>query len=239
MLRVAPLHQPSSGESPSRLIPRAVWRKLLLSPPVPTSSRVLFGGAHPGADARTLAALPVDLCVICTDERDVMPLRREIPQVDVYAVSQVATAIEPRSVDLIVLDHGAEFVANLFEAGVRQQTALWLSLLKPQGRLVFLQREEVASGHRAECWVRHLACFPGRIEQRETWDSLFDWSRWELFGPREHRPTTQLVSLTVPNEALSPQDWRDYARHGLLTSQRTCCVHASTASQPITLRRVA
>lgn len=239
MLRVAPLNQRSSAETPPRLIPRAVWRKLLLSPPVPTSSRMIFGGAHPGADALTLAALPVDLCIACTDERDVMSLRREIPQVDVYAVSQIATAIEPRSVDLIVLDHGAEFDANLFDAGVRQQTAMWLSLLKPHGRLVFLQREEIESGHKAECWVRHLACFPGRIEQRETWDSLFDWSRWELFGPREHRPTTQLVSLTVPNEAMSPQDWRDYARHGLLTSQRTCCPHAAATVQTSARRRVA
>jgi hypothetical protein len=112
-------------------------------------------------------------------------------------------------------------------------------MLKPQGRLVFLQRCEDGFDHLPDCWVRHLACFPGRIEHREAWDSLFDWSRWELFGPREHRPTTHLISITVPNEPLMPQDWRDYARHGLLTSQRTCCANAAAMAFPAKKRRAA
>jgi len=239
MLRSAPHQSPSTADQPPRLIPRAVWRKLLLSPPLPTSSRVVFGGAHPGGDARTLSALPVDLCVVSDDDGEVMAMRRDLPQVDAYSMTQALSYVPPRSVDLIVLHNGADFEANLFDAAVRQQTAGWLSLLKPQGRLVFLQRCEDILGHQPDCWVRHLACFPGRIEDREAWDSLFDWSRWELFGPREHRPTTHLVSLTVPNEPLTPQDWRDYARHGLLTSQRTCCAHAAAAVVPAGLRRAA
>ncbi len=239
MLRVLPLESTPNGGQPSRLIPRAVWRQLLLSPPLPTSSRVVFCGASSLENARTLAALPLDLCVLCDDPRDVLTLRGELPECDIYASANAFERIPPRSVDLLVLQDATAFDANLFDSSVRQQTAGWLSLLKPQARLVFLQREDEGFGHHPDCWVRHLACFPGRIEQRETWDSLLDWSRWELFGPREHRPTTHLVSIRIPNEPLSPDDWRDYARHGLLTSQRSCCLAASAVAQPVRIRRAA
>jgi hypothetical protein len=232
MMRTLPLESTSPAASPPRLIPRSVWRKLLLSPPLPTSSRVLFCGANPLGDARTLAALPLDLCVVCENAADVFTLRRELPAYDVDLLVHALQRLEPRSADMVILHNAATFQANLFDATVRQHTAEWLSLLKPNGRLVFLQESDTASGHLPDC-------FPGRIDDREAWDSLFDWSRWELFGPREHRPTTHLVSITVPNEELTPADWRDYARHGLLTSQRTCCASAAAEAPPAGLRRVA
>ncbi len=234
MLRVIS-SEPTHAAKPSPLIPRSVWRKLLLTPPVLTSSRVIFAGAHPLEDAKTLAALPLDVCVLCADVRDTFAGRQDLPGCEIHPFSQLNRRLPERSADLVIVHDLAEFETNLFDADVRRQTAELLALLKPNSRLVFLHREDSSFGHQPECWVRHLACFPGRIEQQETWDSLFDWSRWELFGPREHRPTTHLVTITVPAEPLTSADWHDYARHGLLTSQRTCCA-AAAASMPEALR---
>lgn len=239
MLRVTP-SEPTHLAVTTPLVPRAVWRRLLLTPPLPTSSRVIFGGAHPLGDAKTLAALPLDVCVLCADVRETFTGRQELSNCEIYPVSQVERCIPERSADLIVLRDLPAFESNLFNAAVRQQTAELLSLLKPSGRLVFLHRSDCGFGHQPDCWVRHLACFPGRIEHAETWDSLFDWSRWELFGPKEHRPTTHLISITIPAEPLTAADWHDYAHHGLLTSQRTCCAAAAASLlDTVRIRRVA
>lgn len=230
MLRVTSA-PPTHAANTTLLVPRAVWRKLLLTPPLPTSSRVIFAGAHPLEDAKTLAALPLDVCVFCADVRETFSGRQDLPSCEIYPLSQVTRRIPEHTADLIVLRDLPAFESNLFNAAIRQQTAELLSLLKPSSRLVFLHRNDGGFGHQPDCWVRHLACFPGRIEHEETWDSLFDWSRWELFGPREHRPTTHLISITIPAEPLTASDWHDYARHGLLTSQRTCCA-AAAATMP-------
>ncbi len=238
MLRVMPSEPTPLAATP--LVPRAVWRKLLLTPPLPTSSRVIFAGVHPLEDAKTLAALPLDVCILCADVRETFSGRQGLPSCDIFPLSQVERRLPERSADLIILRDLPVFESNLFDSAVRQQTAELLSLLKPGSRLVFLHRQDCGFGHQPDCWVRHLACFPGRIEHEETWDSLFDWSRWELFGPRDHRPTTHLVSITIPAEPLTASDWHDYARHGLLTSQRTCCAAAAASMPEATrLRRAA
>lgn len=239
MLRVLPLEPTHAAGSPP-LVPRAVWRKLLLSPPLPTGSRVVFAGANPIGDAKTLAALPLDLCVLCADVRETFAGRQDLPECEIYPLSQAERRIPERSADLIVFRDLPDFETNLFDASARQQTAGFLSLLRPNAKLVFLHRQDQGFGHQTDCWVRHLACFPGRIEHHETWDSLFDWSHWELFGSKETRPTTHLITITIPAEPLTAADWHDYARHGLLTSQRTCCAAAAAEARDVTqIRRAA
>ncbi len=224
--------RPQFSFPPSR-ISRTAWRHLLLGDSVPRMTSIAVVGTAPIAEAAWLSQLPCSISVCCEDVMQVAAARAALPHLDVFAVSpNERPLLEPHTFDLLVMldvDHG---VGNRLDLSSRLQTARWLTALRPQGRLAYLQRTDDESAHRPECWESHLACFPGQTARMSIPDSWSSQSAWQALRTGRPRPRTEWLTLTVPMEALSQDDWRDYARRGLLTSQRACCA-AGAASAPL------
>jgi hypothetical protein len=185
-----------------------------------------------------LCGLGLEVVALCTRPEQVLDGRCGCPAADF----QLLTAAErfAQSCDLVINLGLLPHTGNLLDSAARLATAQLLSLLKPLGRLVFLRRPPVRSdlGHVMDCWPRHLACFPGDITTETVGDSWLSPHTWNWIQGRTPRPATTLITLHAPLELLSLDDWRDYARRGLLTGQRACCDSAAALST-VRLKRAA
>ncbi len=159
--------------------------------------------------------------------------RATLPHLEVFAVApNERPLLESHAFDLVVLLDVQHSEGNRLDLSSRMQTARWLTALRPQGRLAYLQRTDAVGGHRPECWERHLACFPGRMDRLSIADSWSLPSTWQALRTGTPRARTEWLTLTLPMEALALEDWRDYARRGLLTSQRACCAAGAASAPP-------
>lgn len=201
--------RPGSSLPPSA-ISRTAWRRLLLGDSVPRMTSIAVVGAAPIAEAAWLSQLPCSISVCCEDVIQVAAARMALPHLDVYAVApNERPLLEPHSYDLLVMldvEHG---MGNRLDLSSRLQTARWLTALRPQGRIAYLQRTDESPAHRPECWVSHLACFPGQAGRLTIIDSWATQTAWQALSAGRPRPRTE---------------W--------LTSQRACCdVGAASAPQ--------
>ena len=146
---------------------------------------------------------------------------------------------------------------NLLDISSRARTACLLAQLRPSGRLFVFsshaaepsgrwsvtqesdsasERPSVTGGHRAACWVRHLACFPGHVQTKLVRSSPHARSAWHwLFGagvpPGESdKPALSIVSLLIPAEPVAAAGWQDHVRRGLLTGSACCELALPTTS---------
>lgn len=217
----------TANDASDDVIPRVVWRRLFTSPPFPATGRIVLIEEAPLAAAGVLSRLPFDLTVFCDAPQAAQEARQTLPTVEVRPFPASERILLPeRSVDLLIVLPWRRYASNLLDSGTRLFTASLLAMLRPGARLVFLQRSTVCPAHAPQCWSRHLACFPGKIAAETVRDSLLTASTWNRLTHGQPRRTTQMVTLTTPQEALSATDWRDYTRRSLLTGQRTCCAHA-------------
>lgn len=116
---------------------------------------------------------------------------------------------------------------SLLDRNTRLKTASLLSKLKPDGEFVVFCRTEKTSdsgvnGHGPDCWMRHLACFHGVLETADVRASWFHHGGWQrLLGRRSDRKES-MVSLRIPTERLTLDQWQDHARRGLLVDTPCC-----------------
>lgn len=146
--------------------------------------------------------------------------------------------------------------SNLLDSSSRARTARLLSQLRPSGRLLVLSLREARpshslslvtdsnaaserpspDGHDAACWVRHLACFPGKLQTMRVHSSLPSRPIWSwMFGASvrsdDHdQLSSSIVSLRIPAEAVTAAAWQDHVRRGLLTGSACCELAQQTAS---------
>ena len=146
--------------------------------------------------------------------------------------------------------------SNLLDSSSRARTARLLSQLRPSGRLLALSLQEAGplrpmslaqesdsasersftGAHDVACWVRHLACFPGKLQTMRVPPALPSRSVWRwMFGagvPAHDREPLSLsiVSLRIPAEPVTTAAWQDHVRRGLLTGSACCELALPTTS---------
>lgn len=152
--------------------------------------------------------------------------------------------------------------SNLLDISSRARTARLLFQLRPSGRLLVLSPREArpprplslvtdsdsasersfTDGHDVACWVRHLACFPGKLQTTRVHSFLPSRSVWSwMFGASvqpddRDQLSSSIVSLRIPAEPVTAAAWQDHVRRGLLTGSACCELAQPAASHQ---RRVA
>jgi len=195
---------------------------------------VLVVGSEPVALAAWLAELSFDVVAACDDPSVVLAGRREYAQIDFLRLTPGPRCVLPGHLfDAAFLQplsgHGTDWLSS----SSRLLTAAVLAALKPNARLMTWSRAS-AGGHQPMCWTHHFACFPGRIESRDSVHSRFAWIR------RGNNPAgLRLITWQSPTESLTMNEWRNYATRGLLTGRRSCCGFAQSSEQSVAERRAA
>lgn len=224
-----PDSQPKAAHTP----PRNFWQRLLTQPRLAPGASVLVVGQNALDLAAFLVDLAYDVTGLCDSADAVIAGRRHCPKADfVWCNPQTRVEMPSCRFDLILIDDPLAYEANLFDLQARQFTAHLLATLKPLGRLVTFRRVHQAGRHPIDCWPRHLACFPGEVTQDTVYDSLLSRSTWNWLVGREPRAATEMVTLMAPLEFISREEWREFARRGLLTGRRVCCPQVAQISTP-------
>ncbi|MCX7408636.1 MAG: hypothetical protein NTZ32_11205 [Planctomycetales bacterium] len=148
--------------------------------------------------------------------------------------------------------------SNLLDSSSRARTARLLSQLRPSGQLLVLSLREprpshslslvtdsdaasersFPDGHDVACWVRHLACFPGKLQTMRVPPALPSRSVWRwMFGAsvpsndcNRDQLSSSIVSLRIPVEPVTAAAWQDHVQRGLLTGSACCELAQPTAS---------
>lgn len=201
--------------------------------------RVLVTGDAGGELTTWLRTLGLE--VVLFDET----VRKPSPTSQNDAEFDLVFAAEPRSLQ-----------SNLLDINSRVRTARLLSQLRPSGRLLVLSPREArpsrplslasdsdfasersfTGGHDVACWVRHLACFPGKLQTTQVHSFLPTRSIWRwMFGTGIQPDTcdqlsSSIVSLRIPVEPVTAAAWQDHVRRGLLTGSICCELAQPTAS---------
>jgi len=234
--RVVTDESPETGEWPVRL-----WQRLLIESEVPFGGRVLvIGCRHP----EVLEAL--DNCSFDVDGLDDQPstvetANRMFPKFSIQFSRLDQTLPEPDHAFDLVLVHDVDiYNGDLLDISVRLATANILSCLKPHGQIFFIRRlmggVDWHAGHDEQCWIKHLACFPGETQVSNFADSWLSRATWNWLRGRTPRGSHLLVSHVLPLELLSLDAWIRCARRGQIAGRGACCstsVEASTISMPI------
>ncbi len=131
--------------------------------------------------------------------------------------------------------------SNLLDISSRARTARLLSQLRPSGRLLVLSPQAAEpsrpfiDGHHAACWIRHLACFPGKLQAMRVHSPVLTRSVWHWMfgagtqpGDADQLPLS-IVSMRIPAEPVTAAAWQDHVRRGLLTGS-VCCELAMPAA---------
>lgn len=246
-----PETQPESAQTFS---PR-MWRRLLTQPLLPPGSSILVAGRNPLDAIDLLVDLAYDVTGWCEDADAVFRGRRGHPLADFehWQPRPLDPGQKPRF-DLVLAMQVTSHGGDLYGTSVREQTAGLLASLKPGGRLLLLTPDTPQAMHPLDCWLRHLDCFPGRRAAHWLTDTWWPAGMPEVASRpsathhalQRHDPRTSrriftevsrarrvlTVSLQIPQQPLSPGDWLEFARTGLLTGQRSCCAAAAAVVQP-------
>jgi len=215
---VIQLHQPANGEDAGFVMRPRLSMQLL--------KRVLVDGGHSIGQRVLVAGTGCDELIEWLNS-----LGLDADSLGKTSIESTAGDSIESMFDLILVDDFDRYRGNLLDLGLRSVTAQLLSRLKPGGDLVVIRdaaRGPVgdssnSTSHDAVCWTRHLACFPGRLETTEFSASWFSRSTWNWMLGRGAVPAELTVSLRIPSERLTVEQWQDHARRGLLTGAACCC----------------
>lgn len=211
------LHQPANDDGVGLTVrPR---------PSVQLMKRVLVDGGH-SIGQRVLVAGKG--CNLLTEWLDSLGL--EVDSLDTPPLESTTGDLTQSMYDLILVDGFDQYRDSLLDLGVRLATAQFLSRLRPGGDFVVIRdaanqligEPSRSTSHDAICWTRHLACFPGNLESTSFPASWFSRGTWHWLLGKGPRPSELMVSLRIPFERLTIEQWQDHARRGLLTGS-TCC----------------
>ena len=239
------LHQSTVGHNfPTGLeLPTRLLRQVLVGHGLHLGGRVLVAGCGHGKLVAFLDAIAYDVDAVDDSVDGIEDAQRLFPRFQFhYARLDEAIPAPTDEFDLILVQDLCVYRDNLLELKTRSATANLLACLKPGGDLVFVREHggPMACGkgkHDAECWKRHLACFPGQLEMKEYHESFLESAHWDwLVGKRPHHDY-YTVTLQTPPEKLNQSFWRDFARRGLMTGQASCCAREAGKVDPH--RRVA
>ena len=212
------LHQPANQENAGFAMRPRPSRQLL--------KRVLVGGGH---------SIGQRVLVIGTGCGELIEwlnsLGFDVDSLGKSSLELTAGESSRSMFDLILVDDFDRYRGSLLDLSLRLVTAQLLSRLKPGGDLVVIRAaargpmddSSTSTSHDAVCWTRHLACFPGRLETTEFSASWFSRSTWHWMLGRGSAPAELTVSLRIPSERLTVEQWQDHARRGLLTGAAACC----------------
>ena len=238
------LHQSVNRDFPTGLeLPVRLLKQVLIGRGLRLGGRVLVAGCGHGNLVAFLDGIAYDVDAIDDSVDGIDEAQRLFPRFNFhYARLDEAIPAPSDEFDLILVQDLCVYRDNLLDLRTRSATANLLGCLKPGGDLVFVRKHGGNLGcgteqHGADCWKRHLACFPGQIETKDYCESFLENLRWDwLVGKREHCDYFT-VTLQTPPEKLSRAFWRDFARRGLMTGQGSCCAKESTTA--VAQRRVA
>ncbi len=224
------LYQPSSDShiNTGLKYPVQLLKHVLVGHGLRFGGHVLVAGCGHGELVPFLDGLAYQVDAIDDSSHVIDDARQRFPQFNFKLVRlDESFPVANHEYDLIVVQDLSVYRNNLLDLRTRTATANLLSCLKPGGDLVFVRKDVVSNGtdtqHRAQCWKRHLACFPGQFETVSYGESLFQQAAWDwLFGAREHG-NYFTVTFQSPLEKLHRNFWRDFGRRGLMTGQDHCC----------------
>jgi hypothetical protein len=221
--------RPTFGQSEHLFIPRKEWRRLLSPPNLSPYARVLVAGTQPAPLANWLAGLSFDVLAATDDGVALLQGRRSFPRVEFARLSADRCFLPGHAFDAAFVQPLFAHGSNWLSSSARMFTAGLLAAIKPNGRLICWRSASATDGHDDVCWLRHLACFPGGLEAHDVFDAPF---------PRLRRNARRTIIATwqSPSEWLSLDDWRNYARNGLLTDIRGCCNSAGAVDTSHTRR---
>lgn len=258
------LHEPrhnDASNSSSRRWPFAELHRLLTAESTrhrdAGARRVLVSGVDCGELVTWLRALGLE--VVLADRQELPDSNRVREMVSLVSFDETVRELraDPQN------DAGFELVfavdpnsaqSNLLDISSRARTARLLSQLRPSGRLLVLSPREArpsrplslvtdsdfasersfTGGHDVACWVRHLACFPGKLQTTRVHSFLPSRSVWSwMFGASDQpddrdQLSSSIVSLQIPAEPVTAAAWQDHVRRGLLTGS-VCCESAALA----------
>lgn len=163
----------------------------------------------------------------------------DVDSLETTPLELAASDLNWSTFDLILVNDADRYRGNLLDSDLRLMTAQLVSRLKPGGDFVVI-RDTVRgaigdssnrNSHDAVCWTRHLACFPGRLETTTFPASWFSRSTWHWMLGQGSAPAELTVSLRIPSERLTVEQWQDHARRGLVTGA-ACCGSAALPLHP-------
>jgi len=185
----------------------------LLGKSVAPKIKVLDVGCGDGSVVRALRQLGADAVGI----DDTL----QAPAEGLTAGSLAANFAYPAHSFDVVIVRGMKVYGGPFEGPeVFTSTANLLSCLRPAGRLVLFEPQDVAGpgavdAGRLNLWREHLARFPGTCEVRQFRDGLgFLLSLQWLLGAKRINAT--VVSMTIPTRSVSRLEWHRIVRDILI-----------------------
>lgn len=230
---------PQVGEWPVRL-----WQRLLVDSHVPMGGRVLVIGCRQPEVVEILSECSFDVAGIDDDPVQVDAANRLFPRYT-FSFSHLDQPLAAMNCafDLLLVHEVDAYRHDLLDASARLVTANLLACLKPRGQLFVIRRfagaQDVSAGHQADCWTKHLACFPGTTLRDQFADPWFSRSTWNWLWHRALRGSHLVVRHEVPLELYARDAWIRCARRGQLHGRAACCAAATSQIQATPQRRAA
>lgn len=230
---------PLVGEWPVRL-----WHRLLVDSHVPFGGRVLVIGCRHPEVVEFLDEFSFDVAGIDDRAATIAAANRLFPKFT-FTFGRLDEPLPAmnHAFDLILVHEVEAYRRDLLDVTVRLVTANLLGCLKPHGQMFAIRRlsgaAEVDTGHQCECWLKHLACFPGVTETVQIADPWFSRSTWNWLWGRSPRGSHLVVRHEVPLELYSRDAWVRCARRGQINGRGACCAAAASVAGRLPQRRAA
>lgn len=230
---------PAVGEWPVRL-----WQRLLVDSHVPFGGRVLVIGCRHPEVVEALDACSFDVEGLDDQRQTVETASRLFPKFSfTFGPLDESLPAAVHDYDLVLIHDIDVYNRDLLSSSVRLATANILACLKPHGQLFFIRRlsggTDVQAGHDRQCWVKHLACFPGATETTVFADAWFSRSTWNWLLGHSARGSHLVVRHELPLELFTRDAFIRCARRGQIPGRAACCASTSLATVPVPLRRAA
>lgn len=222
---------PEVGEWPVRL-----WQRLLIDSHVPFGGRVLVIGCRHPEVIEALDACSFDVDGVDDQPGTIAAASRLFPKFTfTFGQLDESLPVPVHEFDLVLVHDVGLYNRDLLDLPARLATANILACLKPRGQIFFIRRlsggVDIQAGHDDQCWVRHLACFPGATETTVVADGWFSRATWNWLLGRAPRGSHRVIRHELPLELFTREAWIRCARRGQVTGRAACC--ASTVAVPV------
>ncbi len=223
--------------------PVSVWQRLLIDSHIPFGGRVLVIGCRHPEVVEILDEFAFDVDGVDDQPTTVEAAHRLFPRLHfTFGRLDQPLPAPVHEFDLVLVHDVGAYAGDLLDLSTRLVTANLLSHLKPHGQLMFIRRLagpcDVAAGHQASCWIKHLACFPGVVETACLSDPWLSRSTWNWLFRGQPRGAHLVIRHETPLELLNRDAWQRCARRGQMPGRAGCC-SAVTPVKSIPLRRAA
>ena len=234
------LHQLQS-ESAIRLartgLPRRVLRHLIFAHETGVGSRILEVGCGTGELVSFFDQLGFVAVGIDESSENLEQAGQTAPSADFFCGCVDETlAIPTDSCDLVIVRARSPFSGNLFDRKALRTTANLLTMLRPQGHLVFVVEpppiiESLKSpGHTGDCYMRHLAAFPGLRTFAEFPEQGLSGERLKRMMGQPSHSGVLTATLQLSIEKRPRDEWLEIADLHANSKSVTCCDESQAAA---------